>query len=218
MLQLLSELIFPPKCVLCRAVLPKGHIDLCPNCRKTIEEFTKVKNTFSFIAGWTCLWYYRQELVRNSLYRYKFFHHRSYSKSYGRLLAMKLIKENMDDFDLLTWAPISTQRKIKRGFDQGELLAKAVGQELNVTPVNLLKKCRHTRSQSLIQDHSHRRANIIGAYKVRNPALVRGKRILLLDDVVTSGATASECAKMLMIAGAKDVRLATVASAVKQKA
>lgn len=218
MLKLLDQLVYPPKCVICEAVLPKGHIDLCPNCRKTTKEFTKTKNTFSFIAGWTCLWYYKQEPVRNSLLRFKFRGLRSYGRNYGRLLAAKLLKENMTDFDLLTWVPVSFWRRITRKYDQSEILARSVGRELNLKPVKLLKKRRHTQKQSLICDPAHRRANVLGAYKVRNAALVKGKRILLLDDIVTSGATASECAKLLMIAGAKEVRFATVASAVKEKA
>ena len=216
MLRLLNELIFPPKCVICKAVLASGHVDLCPNCRKTIEAFSNAKNKFSFIAGWTSLWYYRQEPVRESLRRYKFCKYRSYATNYGRLLAMKLLKENWNTFDLLTWVPVSALRRFTRTYDQSELLAEAVGRELNVKPIRTLKKIRNNNAQSLIHDHAQRRANVIGAYRVPDPVIVRGKRILLLDDVVTSGSTASECAKMLMIAGAKEVWLATIASAVKQ--
>lgn len=215
MLKLLNELIFPPKCVICEAVLAPGHVDLCPNCRKTLEIFSKAKNKLSFIAGWTSIWYYRQEPVRESLRRYKFCRHWGYATNYGRLLAMKLLHENWGPFDLMTWVPVSSFRRFSRGFDQSKLLAKAVGRELNIRTVRTLKKIRNNSTQSLIRDHAQRRANVIGVYKVPDPSIVRGKRILLLDDVVTSGSTASECAKMLMIAGAKEVWLATIASAMK---
>ena len=212
MLQLLSELIFPPKCVLCRAVLPKGHIDLCPNCRKTIEEFTKVKNTFSFIAGWTAVWYYKDD-VRQSLLRYKFARYRSYVPCYSRLLAMKLQTSRFENFDVLTWVPVSRLRRMKRGFDQVELLAKATAQQLGIEAVPCLKKVRHTPPQSGLRTAAQRRANVLGAYMVTDPEIVQNKRILLLDDIITTGATVSECARMLLLAGAKDVRCAAMAVA-----
>ena len=75
------------------------------------------------------------------------------------------------------------------------------------------KKIRHTKPQSLMGDVSHRRANILGAYRVTDPASITSKRVLLIDDIITTGATASECARVLLTAGAKEVKLATIAVA-----
>ena len=66
-------------------------------------------------------------------------------------------------------------------------------------------------------DAAHRRANILGAFRVTDPSLICGKRVLLLDDVITTGATASECARVLLTAGAKEVKLATLAVASHEK-
>ena len=119
----------------------------------------------------------------------------------------------MDNFDILTWVPVSTRRRLRRGFDQSALLAQAVGRELQVPAVRTLKKIRHTEAQSLTPDAAIRRANVIGAYQVLPAPSLKGKRILLLDDIITSGATASECAKMLLTAGAKEVMFAAIATA-----
>lgn len=151
--------------------------------------------------------------MRSSLLRYKFYNARSYGQAYGRLLAMKLTEDHPEPFDLITWVPISRLRRFRRGYDQVELLAHAVGKELGRSPSSLLKKIRNTPPQSTIRDAAKRRANVLGAYRVTDPALIEGKHILLLDDVLTTGATASECAKTLMIAGAKSVYFAAIAAA-----
>ena len=130
---------------------------------------------------------------------------------------MKLLKEGWDDTDVLTWAPISRLRKFRRGYDQVELFARVVAEELGMELTPTLRKIRHTKPQSTMGDASHRRANILGAYEVIDPALVRDKRVLLLDDIVTTGPTASECARMLLTAGAKEVKLATLAVASHEK-
>ena len=124
---------------------------------------------------------------------------------------MELTKAEMTDFDILSWIPVSPLRRFFRGYDQCELLAQAVAAELNVQPLPLLKKVRHNRPQSRIKDDAARRANVLGAYRVTDPAAIRDKRILLLDDVITTGATASECARVLLTAGAKSVNCAAVA-------
>ena len=158
------------------------------------------------------MWYYKGN-VRNSLLRYKFYGHRSYAAAYGRFLAMKLHVLGWDDFDILTWVPISAKRRRKRGFDQSELLAKAVAAELGVSAVSTLKKIRHTSPQSTKKDAAQRRANILGAYQVIDPESVRDRKILLIDDIITTGSTASECAKTLAFSHAGQIRCASVAAA-----
>ena len=204
------DLIYPPKCVLCERILEKDQLDLCHECRVNGPEHPMPKTKRPFLESWTALWYY-EDKVRDSVLRYKFQGARHYCITYGRLLAMKIQRDMEDRYDVLTWVPVSKRRKRRRGYDQVELLALAVGRELDVTPVRLLKKVRHTRPQSGISDDAARRANVLGAYRVTDPAAVRGKRILLLDDVITTGATAGECARILLSAGAKSVNCAAVA-------
>ena len=115
------------------------------------------------------------------------------------------------------WIPISRQRKRKRGYDQVELIGISVAQALGMELVPTLRKVRNTKPQSAMGSAAHRRANILGAYEVIDPAIVRGKRILLLDDIITTGATASESARTLLTAGAREIRLATLAVASFEK-
>ena len=211
----LMQLLFPPKCVLCRKLLTEEETDLCAQCRADTPEITGTKRKLPYLAKWTGLWYYEGS-VRASILRYKFRGSRSYSQSYGRLLAMKLLQEDIS-FDILTWAPISRRRKWRRGYDQVELIAKAVAKELGVPPVSTLKKTRHNRPQSRLKDAAARRANVLGVYRVTDHETVAGKRILLLDDILTTGATVSECARTLLTAGANEVICATVAVASHQR-
>ena len=208
----LLTLLFPPKCVLCGKLLEENETDLCHSCRTDSPECPVSKNKLPFLDSWVAVWYY-EDLARKSLLRYKFRGVRAYAPAYGRLLAMKLSREHPDGFDLLTWIPISPLRKLRRGFDQVEELSKYVGAELGMKPEPLLKKVRHNRPQSGISGQPQRRANVLGVYKVTEPQRVAGKRILLLDDIVTTGATAGEAARVLLTAGAEEVHFGAVAAA-----
>ncbi len=205
------NLLFPPKCILCQGLLQPGEVDICQACREHTEEFDRADKKISFVAGWTSLWYYKDS-VRQSLLRYKFRNRRSYGAAYGRLLAMKHMKKPICQYDILTWVPLSRKRLWKRGFDQVEAIARSMGQELGTPAQATLKKVRNTGVQSTLQDVSQRRANILGAYVPLEPATIAGKRILLLDDIITTGSTVSECARVLLTAGASEVYCAAVAA------
>ena len=202
--------LFPPKCVLCRNLLEKEQTDLCHHCRIHAPVAPSTHKKIPHLDRWTAVWYY-EDTVRSSIIRFKFHNARSYALAYGRFLSMKLLEEEMTDFDILTWVPVSPLRRLKRGYDQVELLAQAVGQELDTEPMPLLRKIRNAPPQSGISGDAARRANVLGAYRVTDPDALRDKRILLLDDVITTGATASECARVLLTAGAKSVNCAAVA-------
>lgn len=210
------RLLFPPKCVLCKRILSGNETDLCHTCRKDAPAFSRTKSNIPFIAHWTALWYYKEN-VRKSIQRFKFSNRRNYAAAYARLLTVRLLEVYPEHFDILTWVPVSALRKFRRGYDQSALLAKAAGQELHIPATPVLRKIRHTPPQSLLRDASQRRANVLGAYAVCKKSDLSGKRVLLLDDVVTTGATASECAKMLLSAGAKEVCFAAVAAASHDK-
>lgn len=210
------DICFPAKCLLCQRVLSRDETDLCHNCRKDTEEYPKPKHKISFVAGWTAMWYYNGN-VRHSLLLYKFYNRRSYGAVYGRLLAMMLSSKMLCDYDILTWVPVSRRRRWLRGYDQVELIAQSAGQELNTPAIAVLKKIKHTKPQSRLPDYARRKANVMGVFAVSDPALIAGKRILLLDDIITTGATVSECARVLLTAGAKEVHCAAVAALNKDK-
>ena len=209
------RLLFPPKCILCGKLLRDEETDLCHDCRSESPECHKNNLTFSFLDSWAAVWYY-DGYIRKSLHRYKFGRARHYAPAYGRLLAMKLMTEYPEGFDLLTWVPVSRLRRFTRGYDQVELLAEAVGKELGMEPVRTLRKLRNNPPQSGIDRIEKRRANVLGIYRIENPEQVKGKRVLLLDDILTTGATAGECARVLLTAGAREVHCGCIAVAKKR--
>lgn len=212
----MHSLLFPPKCILCRKLLSSHETDLCHHCRIEAPEFLHAKRNIPFIAHWTAIWYYKDD-VRRSVHRFKFRNARGYADVYGRLLAAKLLQTPFEAFDILSWVPTSALRRLCRGYDQAQLIADALAKELGTQPQRTLRKIHHTPPQSSLKSAAQRRANILGAYRTLDPEKIRNKRILLLDDVVTTGATSSECARTLLAAGAKEVIFAAVAAASHDK-
>jgi ComF family protein len=208
--------IFPEKCILCGKILKNGETDLCRLCRETAPVYSQGKLNVQFLDSFTAVWYY-EESVRRSLLRFKFRGARHYAKSFGRLLAMAVMRAHPEGIDLITWVPVSFLRKLRRGYDQVELIANVVSEELGIPCEKTLKKVRHNRPQSGLDSHPERRANVLGAYRCTNPELTKNKRILLLDDILTTGATAGECARVLLTAGGSEVHCAVVAATRKHK-
>lgn len=210
----LLDLIYPPRCIFCGKLLGEDESDLCRKCRMGLPVAQEPIRRGEF---YTCCWsvYYYEETVAESVKRFKFRGMRQYAEAYGRLLAMRLLGERVE-FDLLTWVPSSDKRKRSRGYDQTFLIAQSVARELGVSCDRLLVKTVDNISQSSISDSAARRANVLGVFDCCGETAVKGKRVLLIDDVITTGATLSECARVLMTAGAASVECGTLA-ATKEK-
>lgn len=209
----LLDLLFPPRCVFCRRLLHRGEEGICPRCQQELPwalgaEAEQTGEFFSLCAS--PLWY--QDQVRASFHRYKFKGVRGYSRTYGRLVAQCVQDHLAGRYDLITWVPLSRARLRQRGYDQAMLLASAAALELDDVAAETLCKVRDTEAQSgLGKNDASRRANVLSAYQVTDPALVEGRRVLLTDDIVTTGSTLSECARVLRTAGATDVVCAALA-------
>jgi len=205
------DLLFPPKCVFCRKVLSKGEHGLCASCNESLpftDDFGKQDGEF---YDFCIAPLYYKDFVRKSILRYKFSGASAYAETYGRLLA-KCIRECPDaKYDIITWVPLSTKRERSRGYDQAMLLALATALELDDVAVETLKKHKDVQAQSELGGKDERSANISGAYEVTDTELIAGKRVLIIDDVVTTGSTLNECAKKLLSAGASSVICAALA-------
>ena len=161
------------------------------------------------------------DAVRESHHRYKFGGSRWYAKTYAPLIVRCITEHYTGRYDLITWVPLSRRRKRKRGYDQAELLAVATAVELDAmggrsgrSPLHaILRKTRDTAPLSSLGGRDERRANISGAYAVLDHAAIEGKRVLLIDDIITTGSSLSECARALLMAGAEEVLCATLARA-----
>lgn len=208
----LADLLFVPKCVFCGRVLDTGS--LCGECRAALPWRTGTFRGVEFASR--CIAPLRYEgRVRQSLVRYKFSGKPAWAAEYGRLIAAAAEREIPGEYDLVTWVPVSRRRERKRGFDQARLIAEETAKALNVDCVQLIKKRRDTQVQSRLTSPEARRANVSGAYEAVNENKIRARRVLLIDDIITTGATASECARVLLMAGAGDIVCGALARAGK---
>lgn len=213
LLNKIRALLFPPRCVLCAGLLERDDEEICPTCYTAARIFLHHPWKINHVKSWHALWQYGGA-VRDSLVRYKFRNRRSYCHTYGRELAKKFPEWKLE-YDVITWVPVSRLRKLSRGYDQVELIADVVGQYLGERPQSLLYKWRNNRKQSTIRGIENRQKNVRGVYRMARGADVKGKRVLLLEDIITTGATVSEAAGVLKAAGAKEVHAVCVAVANK---
>lgn len=126
----------------------------------------------------------------------------------GRFLASALPIDQR--FDVVIPMPLHWRRRWQRGFNQSALLAGEVGHRRGVPVRNAVRRIRATKSQTGLSN-AKRRENVKGAFRVRDVKSVKGMRVLLVDDVMTTGATGSACASVLKHAGAISVTLVTLA-------
>lgn len=208
----LLDLLFPPRCPFCRKVLDTQAI--CPGCQEALPWLVDRAACRKSEHIELCVSALRYDgLVRACIHRYKFRRRKGYAHVLGPLCAQAL-HDHMagQDFDLISWPPLSPKGLKKRTFDQSRLLAHAVAQSRGAVETPLFQK-HDTTQQSTLRDPAARRANVLGAFSLTDPARVAGKTVLLVDDVITTGATLSECARVLLTAGAKGVWAVTLASA-----
>ena len=208
------DLVFPPKCPYCRRILEDPRASVCPACVPELPwlEGGAEERSVEFADGCFSPLAYR-DTVPEAVRRYKFDRVRALSRPFARLMARCLEGRPEGRPDLICWAPLSRERLRERGFDQAELLAREVGRLLSVPVRPVLEKVRDTAPQSGLEDLSARRANARGAYALLPGADLTGLRVVLVDDVVTSGSTLGECAELLRRSGAESVYCLTLAQA-----
>lgn len=205
------DLFFPPRCMICHKLIDAEDMPVCSDCLAHLPEFDGAAPKVRF-AEKVCVSFYYEDTFRDSFLRYKFGGREEYAEQYGKWMSIKIRDKLPLDFDVLSFVPVSRKRKAKRGYDQAELLCRQISMELQIPMQPLLFKHRHTKPQSGIRQREARAANASGAYRAVDPASIAGKRILLIDDIITTGATVSECCRVLTTAGAKSVSVAALAT------
>ena len=230
----LGSLFYPPTCVVCTENVARSEY-LCadcqrrapriaaPFCAKCSEPFPgAITQTFSCAncehreLHFECAVaaYRSRGLVRRLVHDFK----------YGRQRHLRhpltaWLRETLSDprlrgrhFDLIVAVPLHPARERERGFNQAALLAELLAQSMKVTARPLLERTRYTTTQTAY-DRAERMENLAGAFRLRKNRDVRDLRVLLIDDVLTTGSTLSECARVLRAGGAVSIHAATAARA-----
>ena len=202
------DLLFPPKCPFCQRVLDRPGV--CGDCLERLPWTGGRDSLRDLGEGLLCaapLWY--QDSVRDALRALKFQGRVTAAAPLGALIARCAAEQFPGGFDAVTWAPVSRKRRRKRGYDQGRLLAESVCRTWGMEPARLLEKTRDNRAQSGLADAGARWENVEGVYRAVGG--LSGRRVLLVDDICTTGATLSACAQALYSAGADKVFCAAAA-------
>ncbi len=197
--------IVPPFCETCSEPFPGTMTDpfSCANCahRKLYFE--------------TAVAVYRSRgIVRQVIHDFKY-----NRQIHLRYVVARWLADALDDvrlrgrrFDGLVPVPLHPARRRERGFNQAGLLAELLSQRTSIPLQPVLERIRYTKTQTAF-DRAERMENLRNAFRLRKNAAVQGYRVLLIDDVLTTGSTLSECARVLKVAGAVSVHAATAARA-----
>ena len=211
----LLKLLFPPKCMLCGKPLGEAE-EICTECRSRILLNTappRIDKGAFFDKAAAGLWYEKD--VRHAIHGLKYREKQSYARPLARVMAYAFEHKLGEEIDLISFVPTNPSTLRKRGYNQAELLAQELAKLLNKPCLPLLEKTRETRPMHGLRPEA-RRANVLGAYHLCcEDRLAAGKRILLCDDILTTGSTLSECARMLKMAGADKVFCLCAAAARK---
>jgi ComF family protein len=229
------DFIFPPLCHVCRTFIPDaGHLHICPACRERLLPIATplctvcgipfigagddhicgdcITARHHFDAARAALVY--EGAVHDLIHAFKY-----RGKTHLRRPLALLTIESLSGFvqsrapDLIMPVPLHRKRLRSRGFNQAVLLCELLSNHWNM-PLDRhnLRRIRWTEPQVNLSA-GDRRVNVKGAFSLHNPELVHGRRVLLVDDVLTTGSTVEECARMLKNVGAVDVSVVTVARA-----
>ncbi len=207
----LLDMIYPTHCAACGELIEPG-LKFCKDCERGLE-FVKIKqyknknNKFDRLIS---VFYYKDTAKRVVL-RYKF-HGKKYLYKTMAEFMHKEFEENYDDinFDYITYIPMSFSEYMKRGFNQTKVLTKVLSRKTKIKHKKLLRKKHKTKNQVGLKAQE-RAENLKGCFE--NTEKLKGKNILLIDDVKTTGATLNECSKVLRKAGAKGIYCITFAMA-----
>jgi competence protein ComFC len=193
------DIFFPNRCPCCGGFIA-WNVSICDKCLKKLSEFRCVANNNDIISA-----YYYDGIVVDGIYALKFAGSKNFAKH-----SVSILSDSLDeDFDIIVPVPIGKKRLRKRGYNQAEVIAKYFS-ELKDIPVekNALIRTLETVQHKLTQ--KERIKNAEDSYQIVNTPLLR-KRILLVDDVYTTGATSLVCKKRLLSAGASHVTIAVCA-------
>jgi competence protein ComFC len=234
MFRALAALLYPPICTICSASVSPDEY-LCEECHAKVPRIAPpfcatCSEPFSgaITSSFSCAncahrklyfesavaVYRSRAVVRRVVHKFKYNGEMYLRHIVARWLNAALDDERLRDrsFDIIVPVPLHPARERERGFNQAALLARLLGKKRSIPCRPALERVRYTTTQTLF-DRTERMENLHNAFRLRKNMDVRQLRVLLIDDVLTTGATLSECARVLRRAGASSVYAATAARA-----
>lgn len=208
------QAIYPPACIFCGAEISVGDF-CCEACKQNVRVNTTIRK-MPLATGVTlqCRALYRYDgAVRRAILNLKFYDRKEVGAVLGKRMAEDpAISKIASRVDVITAVPLSKKRYASRGYNQAALIAQALAEQCGVRYVEILEKYRENAEQSTL-DKQDREENVRNVYRIAKGMQFHGKEVLLIDDIVTTGATLRACAEVLYDAGASCVFAATFAHA-----
>ena len=229
--EFIFNLIYPQniKCLICEDDLDDDHPwHICSKCRHDIEpnnkKICKKCGQPTDNARGYCFeckstkWYFKVARapmlysggIVKLIHKFKEKEALYLARPIAKMMCDEIVANNME-FECVTFVPMHKMKKFKRGYNQSELLAKEIAKNFKVPCISkAIVKIKQTKSQAKL-NYKERQTNLSSAFECNKPELIKGRSILLVDDIFTTGATTNECAKTLYNAGAKEISVITFA-------
>ena len=223
-LRSIHRLFYPEVCVLCRLALVKTEKQLCiycllklPRARLINPHENPVFNVFRGripVGNAGAFLVFRSGgITRQLLHEIKYRENRDLAVWMGKMYAQELRQSGMPPTDCIIPVPLHRRKQKQRGYNQSEAFAEGISANLSIL-VNTRSLLRKTNTQTQTRKSRWDRwKNVQDVFVVENPEMVKGKNIMLVDDVVTTGATLEACIRVLLNAGAQRVDVHTIAYA-----
>lgn len=206
----LINILYPKQCVICGKI---NEDSICTKCYNRIKQNAKIEKYTNKNFNEHLYIFKYEGKIRNLIIDYKF-----NDKAYLNDFFVKIILKNkkicrkIKKYDIIIPVPIHKKRKSERGYNQSELIARKIAENFeNIKLVNdsLIKEKNTVAQSSLTKEQ--RKQNVKQVYKILNKEKIKEKRIILFDDIYTTGATVNECSKLLKENGAKEILVFTIA-------
>ena len=225
----IMDFLAPPVCPFCEKDVFKGESGICGKCDSELPQFPERRcpgcggpldgildlceacadagprpwsmavSAFPFFGE-----------IRLAVHRFKYRNRISLAPFFGKKMAQAWVTYGTDDIDFVSYIPLHWMRFMERGYNQAELLAAQVARHLEIDTLCTLRRNRSTGRQATL-GRTDREQNLRGAFKPYRPERFEGKRILLVDDVFTTGSTLAEATRTLLKSGAESVSVLTIA-------
>lgn len=196
-------------CIKCIAALPETNFELYPG--------NPVEKTFwgraPLQAASACYYFTKESLVQRLMHQFKYKRNKELGLQLGKIMGTQLMRSGRFNADILIPLPLFPAKEKRRGYNQATVLCEGIAEALNIPVVeNAVIRPQHTETQTK-KGRIERWKNIDGKFLLTNPGAVHNKHLLLVDDVVTTGATLEACCHELLKAGGVTLSIATLCTA-----
>lgn len=218
------SLVYPEYCLGCDDALVKGEHLVCTGCILEMPQTnyhlddqnplrSRLVNRINVNHAMALFKFSKSGRVQQLLHALKYKNQPELGLMLGRLYGDKIESHLPSAFDLIIPIPLHPMRRSKRGYNQSAKFAEGISLKLNIPfSDTIVERQIHTTTQTR-KSKLYRWRNVTEVFHIRNPELIQNKRILLVDDVVTTGATLEACGVSLLAAGCSSLSIACIAEA-----